>query len=164
MTQPHPQRCETCDHREIVHNYGMGTHRPRCKITKWFLDAYAPTTIEHDFIDKLGCASHSSATEPEDDTREAVAKALLHQRKRLFHKLTTGKCVPNGDCADCILCDNAGGCHAEGSYQVQKEAQAAREEERERVVRKFHDAAENGMRELLDALSDEERSLRSGGK
>jgi hypothetical protein len=63
MTSKHPQRCETCEHREIVHNHGMGTHRPRCKITKWFLDAYAPTTIEHDFIDKLGCASHSSATE-----------------------------------------------------------------------------------------------------
>jgi hypothetical protein len=60
----HPQRCETCEHREIVHNYGLNTDRPRCKITKWFLDACSPTTIEHDFIDVVGCASHSSQPQP----------------------------------------------------------------------------------------------------
>lgn len=60
--QPHPLRCETCGHRKMHHNSGLGTDRPRCEITKWFLDFPTPeNSIEHDFVEKVGCASHTSA-------------------------------------------------------------------------------------------------------
>jgi hypothetical protein len=83
-SEPHPQRCETCEHREIVHNYGLNTDRPRCKITKWFLDACSPTTIEHDFIDVVGCATHSSQPVPDSTTLMQMAKTEWHNREERF--------------------------------------------------------------------------------
>jgi len=43
-----------------------------------------------------------------------------YQIPRISNKLINGLCLPDGDCGKCILCDNAGGCLAESSYQVQQ--------------------------------------------
>ena len=58
----------------------------------------------------------------------AATQALQEQRHRVGKKLIEGICDPNGDCAQCILCDNAGGCLADGSKQVQIAAAQARED------------------------------------
>lgn len=74
MTDQKPN-CSTCPHKEEVMNYGFGRSRPRCEITKWFLDACSPTTVEHDFIDKVGCMSHPQA-------REYLMKDVLEELER----------------------------------------------------------------------------------
>lgn len=45
--EPHPQRCETCNKIECVFN-----------LTKWYSTWHSDLYY---FIDKMGCASHSSA-------------------------------------------------------------------------------------------------------
>lgn len=71
-------------------------------------------------------------------------------------------CEDNG-CTDIENCDEI--CQHSRIYspiQMQEGKKAAVKAERERVVRRFHDAAELGVRELLDALDYEEQSLRGG--
>ena len=87
---------------------------------------------EHDWLlrqnrDNLLCF-YENPEELKKFKDEIAQTALNEQTTRVGKKLIWGKCVPNGDCGRCILCDNAGGCLAESSVQVQKAAQAAREE------------------------------------
>ena len=52
--QPHPLRCETCNH-SVKHGFGLD-----CSI----LD-HMPTKSEMKLIRQIGCASHSDASNPE---------------------------------------------------------------------------------------------------
>lgn len=69
---------------------------------------------------------------------DATAAAIEKQRRRVFEKLTTGKCVPDGDCTKCILCDNMGGCIAEEIYQT-RQAITAEQEQRKQLIKAIND-------------------------
>ena len=56
----------------------------------------------------------------QEHDRRVSAASLEAQCIRVGEKLINDKCVPDGDCGKCILCDNTGGCLAESSIQVQK--------------------------------------------
>jgi len=55
--------CSTCPHNYIHHNSGMGTDRPRCSITKWFLDTTLFKDLDNDYFSRSCCPIHSNARE-----------------------------------------------------------------------------------------------------
>jgi len=56
MTAQPQQHCSTCDHCKIEESLSHTNKRPRCEITRWYLDMYDVQQM----IAKIGCASHSS--------------------------------------------------------------------------------------------------------
>jgi hypothetical protein len=46
---------------------------------------------------------------------------VLECRDIVFNRVVYGKCPYNGDCGQCFLCDNAGGCivHTEAELRQQ---------------------------------------------
>jgi len=55
--------CSTCPHNYIHHNSGMGTDRPRCSITKWFLDTTLFKDLDNDYFSRSCCPIHPNARE-----------------------------------------------------------------------------------------------------
>ncbi len=59
--QPHPQRCETCRHYQTRFECG---NKKICTLIKEKVPSSYQIGIPF-YIDIVGCASHSSATEPD---------------------------------------------------------------------------------------------------
>ena len=68
--------CSTCPHNYIHHNSGMGTDRPRCSITKWFLDTTLFKDLDNDYFSRSCCPIHSNA-------REYLIKNVIKELERL---------------------------------------------------------------------------------
>jgi hypothetical protein len=70
--QPHPKRCETCKHYQTRFEYG---NKKICTLIK----EKAPTSYQIGIpfnIDIVGCASHSSATEPAEWSLEEIVSGI----------------------------------------------------------------------------------------
>ena len=98
-SEPHPLRCQTCENKDCDNHI----------TTLWFYEDNDNQAIadviknNREFVEKYGCASHSAAQQE----RERV---LLECRDIVFNRVVYGTCPYNGDCGQCFLCDNAGGC------------------------------------------------------
>ena len=72
MTSKHPQRCETCRHYQTRFEYG---NKKICTIIKERAPGSYQIGIPY-HIDIVGCASHSSATEPAEWTLEEIVSGI----------------------------------------------------------------------------------------
>jgi len=88
MTSKHPQRCETCRHYQTRFEYG---NKKICTIIKERAPGSYQIGIPY-HIDIVGCASHSSATEPAPERRSidiaemlaAVEQARREEREKVL--------------------------------------------------------------------------------
>ncbi len=119
--QPHPQRCETCKNVDCdLHEQGKGNRNPE---TGYEWDHHY---WYHKIIDEVGCASHSSATEPAPD--------LSHIREDRRGCLN---CL-NPDCPVWQTAD-------QNCWKSQKEHDAAtKQAAREEVIQQFIDFGMSG--------------------
>ena len=56
--------------------------------------------------------------------------AVLECREIVFNRVTYGKCPYNGDCGQCFLCDNAGGCIVKTDEEIRAALRQQRGEQR----------------------------------